>query len=160
MIWVGEPHEWYSRSWESVGKKEGEAPQVVSWEIVSHIQVAEAAGLDLGSGVLSGVKGNLEGGLLGCTHLLMVMGKCQTPDWQSGGRRGLLPSRKGKTRGGVGWEEVEGGVELSLEYVELSGGLDGEVHENQRFYLYAWSPWLYSDCSCRFLSLSYLLMRM
>lgn len=39
----------------------------------------------------------------------------------------MLPSRKGKTRGGVGWEEVEGGVELSLEYVELSGGLAGEA---------------------------------
>lgn len=30
-----------------------------------------------------------------------------------------------KTRGGVGWEEVGGGVELSVEYVELLGGLDG-----------------------------------
>ena len=46
----------------------------------SHIQVAEAANWDLGSGGLYGVKGYLEGGLLGCTHLLMVKGKCQTPD--------------------------------------------------------------------------------
>ena len=46
-----------------------------------------------------------------------------TANTQEGG--GLLPSRKGKTRGGVGWEEVEGGVELSVEYVELVGGLGG-----------------------------------
>ena len=52
----------------------------------------------------------------------------------------MLPSKKGKARGGVGWDEVEGGVELSVEYVEFLGGLDGEVHEDQRFYLYARSP--------------------
>lgn len=50
----------------------------------------------------------------------------------------LLPSRTRKPRGGVGWEEVERGVEFSLEHIELKkllGGSGGDIHEDQGFYL-------------------------